>query len=101
MNNHKKKQNHIDTTKKIILKYLNHIDCQIFLFGSQLKKTIKRPVDIDIAIMPLKKFPVGLLSEIREALEESTIPYNVDLIDLSLADSQFIEQVKRTGIQWK
>ena len=94
-------QYHIDLTQKILFNYLNHIDCQIFLFGSQVNNTSRKPVDIDIGIMPLTTFPKGLFSEIREALEESNIPYHVDLIELSLTDTQFIECVKQTGIQWK
>jgi len=101
MSNHTNKSNSIHLTKKILFKYLNHIDCQIFLFGSQVNDTSRKPMDIDIAIMPLQTFPMGLFSEIREAVEESTIPYPVDIIDLSLADLQFVEHVKKTGIQWK
>lgn len=50
--------------------------------------------------MPQEELPDGLLSEIREALEESTVAYPVDLVDLSEASSSFRERVMREGIPW-
>ncbi len=44
--------------------------------------------------------PTGLLSEIREELEESHIPYPVDLVDLSKKDPGFVEHVISKGILW-
>jgi len=40
------------------------------------------------------------LARLREALEESTVPYRVDVIDLSDVDTEFRERVRREGILW-
>jgi len=42
----------------------------------------------------------GVLGAIREALEESTVPFSVDLVDLSEVDASFRERVLRQGVQW-
>ncbi len=47
--------------------------------------------------MPL---PAGALAEIREELEESGIPYQVDVVDLSQADAHLRERVLREGVLW-
>ncbi len=55
--------------------------------------------DIDVAILPLNPLPPGLLSSIRESLEESLVPFTVDVIDLSQAEPAFKERVEREGIE--
>ncbi len=42
----------------------------------------------------------GTLSEIREALEESLVPYTVDLVDLCQTEDAFRAVVLREGILW-
>ena len=51
-------------------------------------------------MLPLGPLPAGLLSEIREALEESLVLYPVDLVDLSDATPQFRERVLQEGVLW-
>lgn len=41
-----------------------------------------------------------MLARLREALEESTIPYRVDVIDLADTDPAFRERVRREDIVW-
>jgi len=43
---------------------------------------------------------VGLLSRLREKLEESHIPYVVEVIDLTQADEEFAQKVRDEGILW-
>ena len=72
----------------------------MFLYGSWAKGKPGRTSDIDIGVWPEKDLPDGLLSEIREALEESTVVYAVDLVDLSEVSVSFRERVVREGIPW-
>ena len=74
---------------------------QLFLFGSQVEGKAGHTSDIDIAIMPITDLPRGLLSKLREELEESNIPYSVDLVDLSRSNPEFIQSVKKEGVEWK
>lgn len=53
-----------------------------------------------MAIDPLEPLPVAMLARLREALEESTIPYRVDVVDLSEADAAFRDRVHREGVVW-
>jgi len=62
--------------------------------------TARRWSDIDIAVEPLKPLPPGLLSELREALAESGLLLDVDLIDLSAADAPLAASVRSEGIPW-
>jgi predicted nucleotidyltransferase len=73
---------------------------RVYLFGSWVRGQAGRTSDIDVAVLPLEPLPAGLLSEIREALEESHVIYPVDLVDLSESTPQFRERVLREGVLW-
>ena len=55
---------------------------------------------IDIAIDPLRALPSVLLAELRERLEESEVPYDVDIVDLSAASPEIRASVEREGARW-
>lgn len=81
---------------------LSHIGgrARVFLYGSRARGTATRTSDIDVGIVPDQPLPPGLLSDMREALEESTIPYPVEVVDLSRTDSQFRDRVLKDAIEW-
>ena len=56
--------------------------------------------DIDVGVWYEYPLPSGTLSYLREALEESTIPYTVDLVDLTRTNSDFRESVFKEGKLW-
>jgi len=86
--------------RELILNSLKGQKFQIFLFGSQVSGRAGRASDIDIAILPITVFPRGVLSQIREELEESNIPYSVDLVDLSRSNPGFVQRVREEGVAW-
>ncbi len=86
--------------RKIVLKGLAGYPARAYLFGSRARGASSRTSDIDVAVLPSEPLPAGVLSAIREELEESTIPYTVDLVDLSEADTAFRELVQREGLPW-
>jgi predicted nucleotidyltransferase len=71
---------------------------KIYLFGSRAKGTASIYSDYDIAIesdSPLKK----KLTMIKSLIEESSIPYKIDLIELSKAP--YLKNiVHNEGIVW-
>jgi predicted nucleotidyltransferase len=91
---------YIKQIRKIILNRLKDYRFQLFFFGSQSTQQSGRTSDIDVAILPITPLPRGLLSEIREELEESRIPYPVDLVDLSRSNPEFVQHVRKEGVIW-
>ena len=87
--------------KRIVLEELRDFRVQVYLFGSCSRGKIHRSLGIDLAVLPLDALPEDVLSEIREALEESSVPYAVDLVDLSQTDASFRATVLREGVSWK
>jgi predicted nucleotidyltransferase len=86
--------------RRIVLDGLQDTDAKVFLFGSRARGTSHRASDVDVAVLPSAPLPAGLLSTIKETLEESTIPFEVDLVDLLEVDPAFRQRVEREGVSW-
>ena len=72
----------------------------VFLFGSWARGSVRKHSDIDLGILPKTQLPADLLSKLREALEESHVPYRVEIMDLSRTDVRFRKLVIKHGILW-
>ncbi|TVR01130.1 MAG: nucleotidyltransferase domain-containing protein [Desulfovibrionales bacterium] len=84
----------------ILQNHLQDHPARVYLFGSMATGTFRAGSDCDVGIEPLRDFPPGLLASLRERLEESTIPFPIDVVDLSSASAAFHEQVKKDGKLW-
>lgn len=75
--------------KKIIYSFLNPKTDRVFIFGSQVAGKTRKFSDIDIGIKSSKAIPWWKLAAIDEALEESNLPYTVDVVDFNLVSEKF------------
>ncbi len=91
----------LEFVKNLILKKLSPYKVRIYFFGSRAKGNAQPTSDIDIAILPLEPLPLGVLSLLREELEESTIPYTVDIVDITKTSARFKKQIQQEGTLWK
>jgi uncharacterized protein len=66
--------------KKLVLKNIDKENYAIFLFGSAVNDLL-RANDIDIGILGKKVLPDNIKNRIIEEVEESVIPYKVDIVD--------------------
>lgn len=87
--------------KKIVLKELKNSDCKVFLFGSRATKENHRFSDMDIGIIAGKKFNKKILFVLKEKLNESVIPFKVDVVDFINVSQKFKEEALKHVIQWK
>jgi predicted nucleotidyltransferase len=87
--------------KAIILSEVESLPVQVYLFGSWARGEERRTSNIDIGIVAETPLSRELLTTIRTKLEESTIPYQVDVVDLTRSDRKFVEKVRKEGIIWK
>jgi predicted nucleotidyltransferase len=90
----------LEEVRRTVREALAWEKADLYLFGSWAKGTPRRSSDIDVAIDPRAPLPPGLLSVLRERLEESRIPYRIEVVDLSDADERFRAAVIRQGIRW-
>ncbi|MBM7600621.1 putative nucleotidyltransferase [Virgibacillus halotolerans] len=96
-----KRENSLILLKNILMKTLTDVQVNIYLFGSWARNEEKRTSDIDIALQSDEEIPINKMVELRENIEESMLPYHVDIVDLSKASPNLVENVMREGIMWK
>ncbi|WP_100401114.1 type VII toxin-antitoxin system MntA family adenylyltransferase antitoxin [Bacillus sp. FJAT-44742] len=90
----------LEEVKTLVINHMNRDDVCIYLFGSWAKGAIQPSSDIDIAVDYKGALKAECLASLRDNLEDSTIPYNVDVVDLTKADSSFRTKVIKEGILW-
>jgi hypothetical protein len=91
----------IEELRRRVLAALGAHDATVWLFGSCARGAARRHSDIDIAILPRDDLPIGFFGELQADIEESSIPYDVDLVDLRHADPALIDEIRREGIKWR
>jgi predicted nucleotidyltransferase len=85
----------------MVLAALGEHDAAVWLFGSCARDDVLQHSDIDIAILPRDELPAGFFPELAESIEDSSIPYDVDIVDLRSAAATLIDEVRREGVKWK
>jgi len=93
-------QNYEQQLKNIIFEVIAQNKIQVFLFGSRATKTARSRSDIDIALSATKPISSSLISLLKEKIEESTIPYHVDIVDLNTVSQTFRNKVLTEGKLW-
>lgn len=86
--------------KEFTLKFWQNQPVRIYLFGSWARGEAKRSSDVDIAIESRDDMSF-LIGEFREALENSCIVYNVDVVDMNFAAESLCKKIREEGIVWK
>ena len=81
-------ERHLDFIKKTLKRYVAHPDAEFYIFGSRARGKYREYSDVDIAINS-----PDLTSEIKSKLElefeDSTFPYEVDIVDLNTINESF------------
>ncbi len=89
----------LDELKRIILSAINPNEHLVFLFGSRARKTAKFYSDVDIGI--LGKKPLGkTLHRIINQIEDSSVPYKIDLVDFYSVTNDFKKEALKGAIFW-
>jgi len=91
---------YLEQIKEIVLGHLRGRDVAVYLFGSHAAGTSRRFSDVDVAVDAKSPIPASVWVALSEALEDSTVPWHVDLVDLGQADPEFRRRVISEGIAW-
>lgn len=77
--------------KETIFKHFSPAEYEVFLFGSRAKGNNRKWSDYDIGILgkTKTKIPYGILTKVESELEESDIPYKVDIVDFTQISDRF------------
>lgn len=88
----------IDNLKEFLIDYFKDKKVKVYLFGSRARGDNTGFSDIDIGIVSDEEISRDIVI-LREILEESSIPYKVDIVDLS-KNRDLIDVVLKEGKRW-
>ncbi|QTN00688.1 nucleotidyltransferase domain-containing protein [Sediminibacillus dalangtanensis] len=99
MNSHERTLNEL---KRVVEKTMPHHDVTVYLFGSWARMQQKQSSDIDIAIDAERPISPALKQRLLDALENSKIPYHIDVVELAEANDSLKQNILQEGvILWK
>ena len=78
---------------EIIQNILGKYPHKFYAYGSRVKGTAGKYSDLDLCFQ--EKIPWNVLSHIQEELEESNLPFKVDLVNWEWMSSNFQELIKK------
>lgn len=91
---------YVDAAKQIVLKACEGKGFSVYLFGSRARGDEDRWSDIDIGIDSNKPLPKHFIALLKDQLEESTVPYEVDLVDMQNCQKDLRANILKEGILW-
>ena len=94
----------IDVTPKqleIILGMVSQFfpDCEVRVFGSRYNGTAKHYSDLDLALVGQGRLDWRRLAELKEAFQESDLPFRVDLLDWNAISAEFRNVIETSGYE--
>ena len=91
-----------EIVKRKILELFRGTNARIFLFGSRARGDFERGADFDIGIESIDYDTFRKLTiQFNNYLEESIVPFKVDLVFFENAASEFVIEAKKNIIIWK
>ena len=89
----------LEIVQDILLKHLP-ADVKVWVFGSRANWTTKDSSDLDLALEGESKLSHKVLGALKDAFEDSALPYTVDVVDLNRIGESFrrIVELQRTHL---
>lgn len=85
----------------ILAQIFSDESCAVYLFGSRATHRATATSDFDLAVLAAQDVSYKL-SLAREKLEQSNIPFKIELVDLRVTSAAFSRQVQTEGVLlWK
>jgi uncharacterized protein len=92
---------YMDRIRTIIFDEIGDRQIRVFLFGSRTGQNSRPASDVDIALLGPTRLDRPWLADLRDRLEESTVPYHVDIVDMNVVKEDFRKAVLPGALEWK
>lgn len=87
------KQKDLQTIHDVLKKFPYHV----YLYGSRSKGTAREFSDVDLAVE--EKISLQEMTLLKEAFEQSNLPFLVDIISLADTEKEFLENIQQDLIK--
>ena len=93
-------EKYLKMLKEITLSIVDKEKVMVFLFGSRVSERHSTGADADIGLLADDKLSANLYHKLRNAIDESIIPWKVDIIDFSRVDASFKAEALKDIVIW-
>jgi hypothetical protein len=100
MNSVTNRERYLEHFKQIVLAAVADREAQVYLFGSFASGSERQSSYIDVAIDAGEPLPAGVMSNLADELEESTVPSEVKRIDLNTVSGDVRNKVIQEDLLW-
>ena len=83
--------------REILQRYVP--DREVWAFGSRAKWAAKEFSGLDLAIIGDTPLSIALTADLREAFQESALPFKIDIVDWASITPSFRQVIQATKIQ--
>ena len=90
------KPEHRQIVCDILTRYLPGRKVQ--LFGSRANGTSKPHSDLDLVIMGEELLPISAIRRLRDAFDDSDLPFQVDLVEWAGTSEEFRKVIAKTAL---
>lgn len=97
---HRESPDYLSITREIVLKHIDSSHFRVFLFGSRACGNARSNSDIDVGFLGDKPLGSDIIAEIEFELDESIVPFQVDLVDFSRVDNNFRKMAMKKIVEW-
>ena len=84
---------HLQTIKRILAEHVP--DCEVRAFGSRVRGKVKGYSDLDLAVVCQNDLRAERLRHLKEAFEESDLPFRVDVLDWNRTSESFHKVIEQ------
>jgi len=84
---------HLQTVRAILGQHVPN--CEVRAFGSRVSGPAKNYSDLDLAVVALTKLNPETLRHLKEAFEESDLPFRVDVLDWHETSPEFQKVIEK------
>lgn len=84
------------TIQGLLEKYVP--DCNVWAFGSRAAWTAKEHSDLDLVILGPSKLKTRIFESLKEDLDESALPFRVDILDWHRISSEFKRNIEKSHV---
>ena len=74
--------------RAILLRHLPE-NTRVYVFGSRSTLGAKPHSDLDLSLEAGEPLPLSTIAALREAFDESSLPWKIDLVDRAMASEAF------------
>ncbi len=92
---------YLQQLKNLSLSIFENEPVKIILFGSRARGDQNPTSDVDIGIIPRSGSCAKATTLLKEKIEESNIPFKVDVVNLKETSEDFYNEAIKDAVVWK